>query len=112
MGSSLSRENLQTVTENTENLIKANKDISLEINYEKTKYYLITYHHQNVVQNQNIVIGNLWFKNVEISKYLGVTVTNTNDTCEEIKCRMNMGNSCYYSLEKILLLPAFQEIES
>ena len=28
---------------------------------------------------------------------------NTNDIREEIKRRINMGNACYYSLEKILL---------
>ena len=39
---------------------------------------------------------------MEEFRYLGVTVTNTNDICEEIKCRINMGNECYYSLEKIL----------
>ena len=33
---------------------------------------------------------------------LGVTVTNTHDMREEIKRRINMGNACYYSLEKIL----------
>ena len=54
------------------------------------------------VQNQNILIGNLSFENVENFKYLGVTVTNTNDIREEIKCTINMGNACYYSLEKIL----------
>ena len=35
-------------------------------------------------------------------RYLGVTVKNTNDIREEIKRRINMGNACYYSLEKIL----------
>ena len=35
-------------------------------------------------------------------RYLGVTVTETNDMREEIKRRINMGNACYYSLEKIL----------
>ena len=39
---------------------------------------------------------------MEKFRYLGVTVTNTNDIDEEIKRRINMGNSCYYSLEKIL----------
>ena len=39
---------------------------------------------------------------VEKFKYLGVTVTNTNYTSKEIKRRINMGNACYYSLEKIL----------
>ena len=33
-------------------------------------------------------------------KYLAVTVTITNDICEEIKCRINMETECCYSLEK------------
>ena len=48
------------------------------------------------------VIENLSIENVEKFKYLGVTVTNTNDIREKIKRRINMGNACYYSLEKIL----------
>ena len=94
-------EYLQTVRENAEIFIKASKDIGLEVNYEKTKY-MITSHQQNIVQNQNIVIENLSFEKVENFKYLGVMVTNTNDIHEEIKRRINMGNACYYSLEKIL----------
>ena len=39
---------------------------------------------------------------MEKFRYLRVTVTNTNDIREEIKRRINMGNACYYSLEKIL----------
>ena len=39
---------------------------------------------------------------MEKFKYLVVTVTNTNGTREEIKRRINMGNACYYSLDKIL----------
>ncbi|KAJ4427864.1 hypothetical protein ANN_23868 [Periplaneta americana] len=35
-------------------------------------------------------------------KYLGATVTNINDTREEIKRRINMGDACYYSVEKLL----------
>ncbi|KAJ4426630.1 hypothetical protein ANN_26428 [Periplaneta americana] len=53
-------------------------------------------------QNGNIKIGNLSFKKVEKFKYLGATVTNINDTREEIKHRINMGNACYYSVEKLL----------
>ena len=94
-------ENLQTVRENTEIFIKASKDIGLEVNSEKTKY-MNTSRHQNGIQNQNTVIENLSFEKVEKSKYLGVTVTNTNNFREEIKRRVNMGNACYYSLEKIL----------
>ena len=76
-------ENLQTVRKNTEIFIEASKDIGLEVNSEKTKY-MITSRQQNIVQNQNIVIVNLSFEKVEKSKYLGVTVTNTNDIREEI----------------------------
>ena len=94
-------EDLQTIRENTEILIKRNKDIGLEVNSEKTKY-MITSRHQNVIQNQNIVIGNVSFENVEKFRYLGVTVTNTNDIREVVKRRINMGNACYYSLEKIV----------
>ena len=66
--------------------------------------YTITSRQQNIVQNQNIVIENLSFEMVEKFKYLGVTVTNTNDIREEIKRKINKGNACYYS-------PAFQEID-
>ncbi|KAJ4428741.1 hypothetical protein ANN_25734 [Periplaneta americana] len=41
-------------------------------------------------------------REVEKFKYLGATVTNINDTREEIKYRINMGNACYYSVEKLL----------
>ncbi|KAJ4427935.1 hypothetical protein ANN_23945 [Periplaneta americana] len=58
---------------------------------------------QNIVQNGNIKIGDLSFEEVEKFKYLGATVTNINDTREEIKRRINMGNACYYSVEKLLL---------
>ena len=58
--------------------------------------YMIIFRHQNVVQDQNIVIRNLSFENVEKFRYLGVTVTNTNYIREEIKRRINMGNACYY----------------
>ena len=44
--------------------IKASKDIGLVVNCEKTKY-IITSRHQNSVQNQNTVIENLSFENVE-----------------------------------------------
>ena len=59
---------------------------------------MITSHHQNIVQNKNI-IENLSFENVEKFKYLGVTVTNTSDIRVEIKRRINVGNACYYSLD-------------
>ena len=73
---------------------------------------MITSRHQNVIQNQNIEIGNLSFENVEKFRYLGVTVTNTNDMREEIKRRINMGKACYYHLRKFYRPSAFHEIEN
>ncbi|KAJ4452277.1 hypothetical protein ANN_03795 [Periplaneta americana] len=57
---------------------------------------------QNIVRNGNIKIGDLSFEEMEKFRYLGATVTNINDTREEIKRRINMGNVCYYSVEKHL----------
>ena len=48
------------------------------------------------------MIGNLSFENMEKFRYLGITVTNTNDIRDDIQRRINMENACYYSLEKIL----------
>ncbi|KAJ4448244.1 hypothetical protein ANN_10258 [Periplaneta americana] len=94
-------ENTQTIRENTEILLKASKAIGLEVNPEKTKYMIMS-RDQNIVRNGNIKIGDLSFEEVEKFKYLGATVTNINDTREEIKRRINMGNACYYSVEKLL----------
>ena len=84
--------NLQTIRENTEILIKASKDIGLKVYSIKTKY-MITSHQQHIIQNQNIATENVSFENVEKFKFLGVTVTNTNDIRKEIKRRINMGNA-------------------
>ncbi|KAJ4433510.1 hypothetical protein ANN_15819 [Periplaneta americana] len=94
-------ENPQTIRENTGILLEASKEIGLEVNPEKTKYMIMS-RDQNIVRNGNIKIGNLSFEEVEKFKYLGATVTNINDIREEIKHRINMGNACYYSVEKLL----------
>ncbi|KAJ4446834.1 hypothetical protein ANN_13532 [Periplaneta americana] len=53
-------------------------------------YYMIVSRDQNIVRNGNIKIGNLSFEEVEKFKYLGATVTNINDTRDEIKHRINI----------------------
>ncbi|KAJ4449013.1 hypothetical protein ANN_00407 [Periplaneta americana] len=94
-------ENPQTSRENTGILLEASKEIGLEVNPEKTKYMIMS-RDQNIVRNRNIKIGDLSFEEVEKFKYLGTTVTNINNTRDEIKHRINMGNACYYSVEKLL----------
>ncbi|KAJ4435688.1 hypothetical protein ANN_18304 [Periplaneta americana] len=101
-------ENPQTIRENTEILLEASKEIGLEINPEKTKSMIMS-RDQNIVRNGNIKIGNLSFEKVEKFKYLGAIVTNINDIREEIKHRINMGNACYYSVEKLLSSSLLEE---
>jgi hypothetical protein len=56
-------DNIDTAEKNTETLIDASKEVGLEINVEKTKYMLLSRHH-NVGQNQDIKIANRSFENV------------------------------------------------
>ncbi|KAJ4451248.1 hypothetical protein ANN_02709, partial [Periplaneta americana] len=94
-------QNTQTIRENMEILLEASKAIGLEVNPEKTNYMIMSCG-ENIVRNGNIKLGNLSFEELEKFKYLGATVTNINDTREEIKHRINMENACYYLVEKLL----------
>jgi hypothetical protein len=58
--------------------------------------------HQNTGQNHAIKIADGCFENVAQFKYLGTTVTNQNLIQEEIKRRLNSGNSCYHSVQNLL----------
>jgi hypothetical protein len=83
------------------NLIDASKEVGLEVNTEKTKYILLS-RHQNAGQSLNLNIGNRCFKNVAQFRYLGTTITNQNLIQVEIKRRLNSGNVCYHSVQKLL----------
>jgi hypothetical protein len=69
-------DSINTVKENTEIILEASRDVSLEINAEKTRYIMS---HQKSGQNQNVRIANESFENVATFKYLGMTLTNQND---------------------------------
>jgi hypothetical protein len=101
-------DNIDTIKKNTETLIDASKEVGLEINVEKTKCMLL-YHHLNAGQNCDIKITNSLFENVSQFKYLGTTVTNTNLIQEEIKRRLNSGNSCFHSVQNVCLLVCCQK---
>jgi hypothetical protein len=89
------------------------KEVGLEVNTEKTKYMLLS-RHQNAGQCHDITIGNRCFENVGQFRYLGRTITNQNLIQEEIKNRLNSGNACYHSAQKLLssrLLPQNVKVE-
>jgi hypothetical protein len=92
---------INTIKENKESLLGAGRDVGLEINAEKTKCMIMT-RHLNLEQNQSIRIANELFESVATFKYLGMTLTNQNDSHDEIKSRLNSGNDCYYSVQNRL----------
>jgi hypothetical protein len=53
-------DNIVTLKKNTENLIDASKEVTLQVNTEKTKYMLLSCH-QNAGQNHDTEISNLSF---------------------------------------------------
>jgi hypothetical protein len=63
---------------------------------------MLLYRHQNAGQNRDIKIAYRSFENVSHLKYFGTTVTNYNLIQKEIKCRLNSGNACHHSVQKLL----------
>jgi hypothetical protein len=94
-------DSINTTKENKETLLGARWDIGLERKAEKTKY-TIKSHHQNSEQNQDTRIANESFENVANFKCMRMTLTNQNEIHDEIKCRLNSGNTCYYSVQNLL----------
>ncbi|KAJ4432120.1 hypothetical protein ANN_20735 [Periplaneta americana] len=89
--------------ENTGILLEASKGIGLEVNPVNVEYPPPT--ERILVKRASADFGidtDALRLEVEKFKCLGATVTNINDTREEIKHRINMGNACYYSVEKLL----------
>jgi hypothetical protein len=94
-------DNIDTIDKNAEALIDASKEVSLEINLEKTKDVLLS-RHQNVGQNRDIKIANRSFENLTQFKYWETAVKNQSLIQEEIKRRLNSGNACCHSAQNLL----------
>jgi hypothetical protein len=71
------------------------------VNAGKTKCMLL-YRHQNAGQNHDVKIANRSFENVAQFRYMGTTVTYQNLFQEEIKRRLDSGNICYHTVQKLL----------
>ena len=102
-----------TTKKNTESLVVASKETGLEVNADKTKYIVIP-RDQNAGRSHSVKTVNSSIERVEEFKYLGTTLTNQNSIQEEIKGRLNSGNSCYCSMQNLLsssLLPKYLKIK-
>jgi hypothetical protein len=93
-------ENIHTIQKNTEALLDASKEVGLEENLEKTKYMLMS--RKKVAQKNSIKVANRSFEGVAKFKYLGTTLTGQNCMQEEIKSKLNSGNSCYHLVQSLL----------
>jgi hypothetical protein len=77
------------------------KEVGQEVNAEKTKRMVMSHHH-TTGQNHHINVDNKSFENVAVFKYLGMTVTNQICIYKEIKCRLNLGNAYYHTVQNHL----------
>jgi hypothetical protein len=84
-----------------EALLDAGKEVDMEVNPEKTKYMLMS-RSQKIGKKQRIKMVNRSFEDVAEFKYLGTTLTDQNCMYEEINSRLNSGNACYHSLQRLL----------
>jgi hypothetical protein len=94
-------DSINTIKENIESLLEANRIVGLEVNAEKTKYMIMSCA-PNTGQDQNIRRANESFENVAKFKYLVTTLTNQKDIHDEINSRLNSENACYYSVQNLL----------
>jgi hypothetical protein len=81
--------------------LDAGKEIGLELNPEKTKYMLRA-PYQKAGQRHCLNKANSSFEVVVTLKYLGTSLTDQNCLHEEIKTRLNSGNACYHSVQRLL----------
>jgi len=92
---------IHTLKENAETLVAATREIGLEVNADKTKYMFMS-REQNAGRMHSVRTDNSIFDRVEEFKYLGTKLGNQNSIAEEIKSRLNSGNTCYLSLQNLL----------
>jgi hypothetical protein len=101
-GVNLLGDNTVVIRKNTETVIDTIKKVGLEVNAEKTKHMLLS-SHQNAGKDHDIMIAKRFFENVAQFRYLGTTVSNQKCIQEEIKRRLNSGNSVQNILPSRLL---------
>jgi hypothetical protein len=92
---------VHTVKKNAETLVAATTEIGLEVNAHKTKYMTVS-RDQNAGRIHSMKMDNSYIERVGEFIYLGTTLKNQNSIQEGIKCRLKLGNACYYSVQNLL----------
>jgi hypothetical protein len=59
-------------------------------------------HNNKAGQRQSMKIANRFLEGMAEFKYLGTTVRDENFMHEDIKSRLNLGNTCYHSVHSLL----------
>jgi hypothetical protein len=67
---------------------------------------------QNTGLSDSIKIDNTFFESVEQFKYLVTNLTYQNSIQEEIKSRLQSGNTCYHSVQNIFFQFAIQKFKN
>jgi len=91
-------ENEESLKQSTKELIRAGKEIGLNINEDKTKYLILSRQHQTARQ---LEIEGFSFERIEHFKYLGAWVNENANSQEEIKERLIASNRCYSGLSTL-----------
>lgn len=83
----------------TNDLIRAEKPMGLEVNQDKTKYLVMT---EGTRDHWDLTEGNYFFKQVDNFKYPEANINDQNNVYNEIKLRISDTTKGYYALEKLL----------
>jgi hypothetical protein len=78
--------NIHIINRNTKALLVASKEFG------------------GLAQNDHMKIENKYFEKMVKFKYFGMTLTNLNCMCEEVKSRLELGNAWYCLLQSLLSL--------
>lgn len=79
------------------------RKVGLRINQDKTEYFHMRRYKDTRARRKDLVVEGTTYKGVEKFKYLGCTVTDTNERHEEIDIRIHNALRCSAALHQILV---------